>query len=58
MKITAEEFEKATGQKPENDDLARANCDIAGTLGHRDCGWDTSKNLPTFMVPVAEREAK
>ena len=58
MKITAEVFKKATGQKPEKDDLTRANCELAGTLGHGDCGWDHAKNLPNFMVPVAERATK
>lgn len=36
--MDAEEFEKVTGCKPEQDDLARANCSKAGQLGHTGCG--------------------
>jgi hypothetical protein len=48
MKITAAMFKKATGCKPEQDDLERCNCDKAGTLLHQYCGWDEETNLPKF----------
>lgn len=47
--ITAEQFEKATGQKSEKDDLERCNCNKAGELGHLMCGWNKTANLPVFM---------
>lgn len=36
--MTAEDFIKSTGFAPENDDLERANCPLAGTIGHIWCG--------------------
>ena len=53
--IDATRFKEATGHEPENDDLDRANCPDAGKLGHQDCGWNHTHNLPNFMVPVAQR---
>ena len=47
--ITREHFIKATGQAPENDDLQRCNCTVAGMAGHRFCGWDTDRDLPRFI---------
>lgn len=52
-RITAAIFEKATGAKPQNDDLDRCNCPDAGKLGHHMCGWDAEANLPWFMSPNA-----
>lgn len=48
--ITAEQFEKATGVPPINDDLERANCPDAGKVGHTGCGWDHEHNLPNTMT--------
>ena len=48
-KMTAEEFEKRTGSKPRNDDLARVNCTHAGEPGHAACGWCHVHNLPRFQ---------
>ena len=48
-KITAEMFEQATGFAPEDGDLERCNCPMAGMLGHFQCGWNTGRNLPNFM---------
>ena len=48
--ITAEEFEKATGHPPVQDDLERCNCDKAGQMGHWQCGWDEERNLPVFVT--------
>lgn len=36
--MNAEQFKEATGSEPINDDLERANCPLAGRLGHSDCG--------------------
>lgn len=47
--ITAEQFEAATGSKPQQDDLERCNCKEAGKLMHRQCGWCTTCNRPNFM---------
>jgi hypothetical protein len=48
--ITAGEFERATGATPQNDDLDRCNCALAGRPGHWGCGWDEQANLPMFMT--------
>lgn len=48
-KITAEDFEKQFGVKPDHDDLHRANCDKAGTIGHFSCGICTEHKKPRFM---------
>jgi hypothetical protein len=50
MKITAEEFEKHVGHPPMLDDLERVNCEKAGQIHHKCCGWNTSFNKPVFMV--------
>ena len=50
MPITAQQFEQATGHAPERDDLERCNCPQAGTVGHWQCGWDETANLPVFMT--------
>lgn len=49
-KITIQEFEKAVGRPPENDDLERCNCPEAGQDGHESCGWNYEDNLPQFLV--------
>jgi len=49
-KISAKAFEKATGRKPEQDDLERVNCPIQGVPGHWHCGWNTTHNRPCFEV--------
>lgn len=48
MRVTAEQFEKATGRPPQDDDLDRCNCPNAGEIGHLLCGWDDHLNLPAF----------
>jgi hypothetical protein len=48
--ITSQEFRKATGRDPAQDDLERCNCKYAGKLGHSDCGWNKEHNLPNFMA--------
>jgi len=47
--ITAKEFERKTGQPPEDDDLERANCRKAGEHGHFGCGWCDGCDRPHFM---------
>ena len=49
MKITAEIFKKHTGHEPANDDLDRCNCERVGQTGHKDCGWDSKRNMPVFL---------
>jgi len=51
MNITAEDFERATGHAPEQDDLERCNCDKAGQLGHDFCGWSETYGKPNFLLP-------
>ena len=48
--ITAQQYEEATGTKPKDDDLERANCKLAGQEGHMSCGWCQRYNLPYTMV--------
>jgi hypothetical protein len=48
--ITVEMFLAATGYAPENDDLERSNCRMAGAIGHFHCGWCEEENLPIFAV--------
>jgi hypothetical protein len=36
--ITADDFKRSTGYEPEQDDLERANCPLAGQPGHVWCG--------------------
>jgi hypothetical protein len=55
--ISAEHFEDRVGRPPENDDLERSNCPIAGEVGHWGCGWAMPEDLPVFMVSRAFREA-
>jgi len=57
MEITEEEFEKRTNRKPLQDDLERANCKIAGTIGHLQCGWCTTHDKPRFMCGCVYKTA-
>lgn len=47
--ITEEYFKEKTGYDPIQDDLERANCTLAGTLGHYSCGWCEEHDLPHFQ---------
>lgn len=47
--IDAAKFLKSTGYVPENDDLNRCNCNLAGKLGHQQCGWCKTCDKPVFM---------
>ncbi len=44
--MNAEQFEKLTGDTPWEDDLERANCNLAGKPGHRACGVCAEHGLP------------
>lgn len=48
MIVTEVMFEQATGRKPVDDDLERANCESAGQAGHHSCGWCPEHHLPRF----------
>lgn len=55
MTITHEQFIKATGREPDNDDLERCNCENAGMAGHYSCGWNRVLNRPVFQVGPEDR---
>lgn len=46
--MTYVEFVKVVGRPPEDDDLQRVNCEVAGTTGHWQCGWCWTHNKPRF----------
>jgi hypothetical protein len=43
---TEQQFKERTGDAPEDDDLERTNCSLAGTPGHWSCGVCAEHNLP------------
>ena len=47
--IDAAQFAKATGREPEDDDLERSNCRLAGNIGHSYCGWCSEHDKPRFI---------
>jgi hypothetical protein len=51
--ITAEEFTRVVGSAPQQDDLERANCPIAGEMGHWGCGWCEHDKPRWMCVPCA-----
>ncbi len=57
-KIIAKYFEECTGYEPENDDLERVNCSVAGEdIGHLNCGWCKKDNMPVFLCGCKYRNA-
>lgn len=46
--MTPEEFTKRFGFEPNQDDLHRASCTEAGTVGHTVCGVCPEHGLPRF----------
>ena len=56
--IDANTFKAATGVAPEQDDLERCNCQMAGTIGHLMCGWDQKRNLPNFWPTLLHNEGE
>lgn len=61
MPCTADDFKRATGREPQQDDLERVNCDQVGEIGHMTCGWCHTHNAPAFwcecwqQYPVGSR---
>ena len=51
--ITAEFYEQATGNKPIQGDILRANCSKAGTVMHHSCGWCVKNNVPNTFGSAA-----
>ena len=47
--ITAAKFAASTGRLPDQDDLERCNCELAGGIMHSQCGWDASRDMPAFI---------
>jgi hypothetical protein len=47
-KIDALTFERKAGHYPANDDLERANCPNAGSIGHTSCGWCHDHDKPQW----------
>jgi hypothetical protein len=46
--MDSHEFEERVGSAPEQDDLERANCPLAGQWGHLQCGICQMHGLPRF----------
>lgn len=53
--MTREEFIAAVGREPEQDDLDRANCELAGAIGHWSCGVCPTHGAPEFVCLCAAR---
>lgn len=53
--MTRQEFLKRVGRPPSGDDMKRANCKHAGTIGHLDCGVCKGCKLPRFLCVVHDR---
>ena len=49
MIITEIEFTEKAGFAPDQDDLRRANCQLAGETGHWHCGWCAEHDKPRFV---------
>lgn len=47
--MNAQEFFEVVGREPEQDDLARANCEKAGQVGHKSCGICSICGKPNFI---------
>lgn len=47
--ITPEHFLAAVGHEPQDDDLARANCEHVGSVLHSACGWCDEHDKPRFI---------
>ena len=48
MNITKEKFIECMKRDPELDDLDRCNCEKAGEIRHKDCGWCIMCDQPVF----------
>jgi hypothetical protein len=47
--ISREFWFQCVGRSPDRDDLERANCRLAGELGHMSCGWCDICRKPRWM---------
>ena len=47
--MTRFKFKRKMGYKPQDDDLERVNCKLAGKIGHSLCGWCKIHDKPRFM---------
>ena len=59
MTITREQFIRATGEEPVQDDLERSNCTHSGEPGHFMCGWCDSHDKPRHIcgcINLGERQ--
>jgi hypothetical protein len=48
-------FCEAVGRPPQLDELDRASCAAAGTVGHWQCGWCDQHNKPRFICGCLNR---
>jgi len=55
-KWTEEDFKKYTGYEPDDDDMHRVNCDMAGEAGHVNCGICIHR-MPVFMCNICFHES-
>ncbi len=56
--VTEEQFTAAVGRPPTHDDLERCNCDKEGDVGHIQCGWCQTHELPVFICNCWFRRIK
>lgn len=54
--MNATEFEALVGRPPQEDDLERANCTLAGSSGHHQCGVCPGCQHPRFLCFCSRRE--
>jgi|HubBroStandDraft_6_1064221.scaffolds.fasta_scaffold554497_2 hypothetical protein len=53
--IMYQRFCEAVGRPPQLDELDRASCAAAGTVGHWQCGWCDEHNKPRFICGCLNR---
>lgn len=53
--IVAAAFERLFGRVPEQDDLHRVNCSMAGSVGHMQCGVCVEHDQPRFICGCIAR---
>jgi hypothetical protein len=54
LPMTTGQYMGYVGAPPEDDDLERVNCPLAGQVGHQGCGWNKRANLPAFMSFITD----
>ena len=55
MTMSAEDFEKKMDRLPMQDDLSRVNCEHAGEVGHRNCGWCSKCDRAKFACVCPQK---